>query len=81
MKGVYTNNMLVSHSKEEFVLDFMNVYPLQNAGIVSARVITSPGHAKRILGALKENIEKYEKSFGTIEVAKAPAQNEIGFRG
>ncbi len=81
MKGIYANMMSVAHSKEEFVLDFMNVYPLQRAGIVNARVILSPGHMKRVLGALKDNIEKYEKNFGTIEVAKAPMNSEIGFHG
>lgn len=78
MKGVYANAMGVSHSKEEFVLDFMNVYPWQRLGIVTSRVITSPGHMKRIYKALDENIKKYEGQFGKIEEAKAP--EEIGFK-
>ncbi|MFA5135186.1 MAG: DUF3467 domain-containing protein [Patescibacteria group bacterium] len=80
LKGVYTNAMGVSHSKEEFVLDFMNLYPWQRAGVVSARVITSPGHVKRIFKALEENIKKYEGKFGKIEVAKAPSAEDIGFK-
>ncbi len=68
--GVYSNNMVVTHTKEEFVLDFLMVVP--PAGTVTARVIVSPGHMKRILAALQENISKYESAFGTIQIAEEP---------
>jgi hypothetical protein len=48
------------------------------AGAVTARVIVSPGHMKRILEALRDNITKYEKNFGTIQVAEEP-KAKIGF--
>jgi hypothetical protein len=73
--GVYANNMVVSHTKEEFILDFMMVAP--PTGTVTARVIVSPGHTKRILEALKENVSKYESSFGTIQIAEEP-KGKIG---
>jgi hypothetical protein len=63
--GVYSNNMFVTHTKEEFILDFLMVVP--PAGAVTARVIVSPGHMKRILEALQDNISKYEKTFGPIQ--------------
>ncbi|PIS40880.1 MAG: DUF3467 domain-containing protein [Candidatus Kerfeldbacteria bacterium CG08_land_8_20_14_0_20_43_14] len=81
MKGVYANMMSVSHSKEEFLLDFLNVYPLQQAGIATSRVIVSPGHMKRIVNALQDNLKKYEASFGKIQEADAPTSGEVGFRG
>jgi Protein of unknown function (DUF3467) len=68
--GVYSNNMVVTHTKEEFILDFLMVSP--PTGTVTARVIVSPGHMKRILAALADNISKYEKAFGTIQVAEEP---------
>jgi len=68
--GVYANNMVVAHTKEEFVLDFLMVAP--PAGTVTARVIVSPGHMKRILEALRENLSKYENTFGTIQIAEEP---------
>jgi hypothetical protein len=68
--GVYSNNMVVSHTKEEFILDFIMVAP--PTGAVTARVIVSPGHMKRILAALSDNISKYEKTFGTIQIAEEP---------
>ncbi len=78
MKGVYANAMSVVHSKEEFTIDFMNIYPHQGAGIVNGRVIISPGHMKRIISALQDNLKKYENQFGKIEEAKAP--EPIGFK-
>ena len=74
--GVYANNMVVSHTKEEFILDFIMAAP--PAGAVTARVIVSPGHMKRILEALRDNVSKYEKTFGTIQIAEAP-KGTIGF--
>ena len=70
LKGEYSNTMQVLHTKEEFVMDFMNMFPPH--GIVSARIITSPGHMKRIVRALQENLSKYEAQFGSIEESKAP---------
>lgn len=67
LKGAYANQMLVTHTKEEFLLDFINFFPPE--GVVTARVIVSPGHAKRIAAALRENIEKYESRFGPIDEA------------
>jgi len=78
LKGTYANTMAVAHSKEEFTLDFMNLFPHQGAGAVVARVITSPGHMKRLVAALKDNVEKYEKQHGKIEESKEP--EGMGFR-
>jgi len=76
--GTYANSMGVAHTKEEFIMDFMNLIPQQGVGMVVSRVITSPGHMKRILAAMKDNVEKYEKQFGKISEAQSP--QDIGFR-
>jgi len=73
LRGVYANNMVVAHTKEEFFVDFINVVPPQ--GIVTARVIISPGHMKRIIKALSENVRRYEAQFG--EIAEAPEPSHI----
>ena len=78
LKGSYANMMVVSHTQEEFVLDFMNV--VAPNGIVSARVITSPGHLKRIIAALTDNLKKYESQYGAVKNAPAPLNPEIGFK-
>ncbi len=68
--GVYANNMMVAHTREEFIMDYLMVAPPE--GAVTARVIVSPGHMKRILAALLDNIKKYEQQYGPIEEAEGP---------
>ena len=70
LKGVYANNMFIAHTREEFILDFVNAFPPQ--GIVNARVIMSPGHLKRLIRALTQSLNKYEKTFGVIQEASEP---------
>lgn len=73
--GVYANNTVVGHTSEEFILDFLMVSPPE--GVVTARVIVSPGHMKRIFNALQDNISKYEKTYGTIRQVEVP--KVVGF--
>jgi hypothetical protein len=70
LKGRYSNLLRITHTREEFILDFINLVPPQ--GIVTARIVTSPGHFKRIIRALGANLERYEKTFGTIQEAPEP---------
>lgn len=80
LKGSYANLAFVTHTKEEFILDFASVSPNQGQGIVTAKVFLSPGHTKRLLAVLAENVKKYEQQFGTIAEAQTPsAGTEIGF--
>lgn len=67
LKGVYANMVQVGHTAEEFILDFMNLFP--PAGIGTARVIVSPGHMKRIVAALADNLKRYEQQFGQLKAA------------
>ena len=71
MKGRYSNLLRITHTREEFILDFINLVPPQ--GVVTARVVTSPGHLKRIVRALQENLERYEAAYGAIQEATDPA--------
>lgn len=74
--GVYANNLMITHTREEFIMDFSVITP--PVGTVSARVITSPGHMKRIIAAIQENVKRYEAQFGTILQAEEP-KGSIGF--
>lgn len=71
-RGRFSNNLLVSHSAEEFILDWILSSP-SGMHLVS-RVIVTPGHMKRIIGALGENVRRYEKEFGSISALEAPDQ-------
>lgn len=66
-EGVYANLVMISHSPEEFILDFIRVMPGVPTARVKNRVIVTPPHARRLLRALHDNIEKYEAMHGEIE--------------
>jgi hypothetical protein len=76
LKGEYSNVMQILHTKEEFVMDFLNVFP--PTGTLNSRIIVSPGHFKRMVKAMDENLKKYEASFGAITESDAP--QSIGFQ-
>jgi len=75
LPGVYANQMMVTHTREEFLLDFINLFP--PSGVVNARVIVSPGHLKRMIRALQDNLSKYESRFGAIHEAEPPRPDEF----
>ena len=70
LKGRYSNLLRITHTKEEFILDFINLVPPQ--GVVTARIVTSPGHMKRIVRALANNLSRYEEAHGPLEEAPEP---------
>lgn len=76
LKGVYSNLMIVSHTKEEFCLDFVNTF---NPPMLTSRVLMSPGHLKRMIKALEVNMKRYEEQFGEVEIAKGP-ETPLGFQ-
>lgn len=63
-RGRYSNNMAVSHSPEEFIIEWLLNSP-SGTHLVS-RVIVSPGHMKRIIDALSDNLRRYEGKFGSV---------------
>ena len=71
-QGVFANLALIAHTPTEFVLDFAQLMPgIPQANVVS-RVVVTPDQAKKILGALQNNIAQYEKKFGTIQPIGGP---------
>ena len=73
----YTNYMVVGHSGEEFYLSFAEKIPgVEKAAHLVIRLVTSPGHMKRMLKAIEENIAKYEKRFGVIPSPPTPPPKE-----
>jgi len=69
-KGAYSNNLVVAHTNEEFILDFMSVAP--KTGSVVARIFVSPSHMKRITAALSGAMSKYEELFGEVATKLNP---------
>jgi len=69
-RGRYSNTMLVTHGPEEFIIDWLLQSP--NGAHLVSRIMVTPGHMKRIVKALQENLEKYEQNFGVIKMADSP---------
>lgn len=78
--GVYSNLAIISHTPAEMVLDFAQMLPGSKNANVRSRVIMNPIHAKRLLMALTDNIQKYESQFGTItEPTVAPKGDTVPY--
>lgn len=74
-QGRYANLAVITHTRDEFILDFALAYP-QQAPVVTARVVTSPRHAKALLRSLEDNIRRYEARHGVIpEAPRADADS------
>ncbi len=78
--GQYANLAMIHHNAEEFTLNFIYIFPNTPQGKLVASIIVSPGHAKRLLRALAENLSRYEAQFGTIrESPEPPPEPSVGF--
>lgn len=71
-QGEYANFAIITHSSSDFIIDFARVLPGLPKANVKSRVILAPEHAKRLLGALQENIMRYEHEFGPIKLPNKP---------
>ena len=65
-RGRYSNLMLVAHSPEEFIIDWLLNAP--NGPHLVSRIILSPSNVKRTIEALTINLKQYEDKFGTVKV-------------
>ena len=64
--GDYANLAIITHSQAEFVFDFVSVMPGAPKSKVKSRIIMTPFHAKRLMRAIVENVQKFEDSNGII---------------
>jgi hypothetical protein len=80
-EGVYSNLAMIAHSNSEFVIDFIRLMPGVPKAKVKSRIVITPEHAKRLLFALKDNIEKYEETFGPIKKTEEAPKFPINFGG
>ena len=75
----FTDNVTVVHNPSKFVLDFTQSVPRfdsigsqqqQSVAIKHRTILMDPVLAKMFLDVLKDNVKKYEKQHGKINVAK-----------
>ena len=74
----YANAMQANHNKDEFQIMFLNI--MGASGKVTGKIITNPGHFKRMIAAMADNLKKYEEKFGEVKES-ASLDKEIGFKG
>jgi len=67
LSPIYANLAVIAHSPSEFIVDFAQILPNTPRARVQTRILMTPLHAKLLLGALQENIERYEAQFGEIQ--------------
>jgi hypothetical protein len=70
--GVYSNLAIITHSNSEFVLDFVRVMPGVPKAKVKSRILLTPQHAKRLMRALADNVQKFEAVHGPIRESEMP---------
>lgn len=76
--GEYANNMQSFVNSDEIQLIFMNLFA--NSGRVVSKIISSPGHFKRMAVAMESILKTYEEKFGKIKEVEGSQNKEIGFK-
>jgi hypothetical protein len=72
MRGRYSNSLIASHSPEEFILDWLLNSP--SGTFLVSRIMVSPSNLRRIINALEDNLQKYERQYGPIKVIEQGEQ-------
>ncbi|WP_460577257.1 DUF3467 domain-containing protein [Hymenobacter coalescens] len=80
-EGEYANLAMIAHSSSEFVIDFIRLMPGLPKAKVKARVVITPEHAKRLLAALQDNLDRYERSFGPVKTQTDMKTFPMNFSG
>ncbi|MBS1503392.1 MAG: DUF3467 domain-containing protein, partial [Bacteroidetes bacterium] len=78
---IYSNLAIITHSNTEFVLDFIRVMPGVPKAKVKSRIVLTPEHAKRLLTAIQDNIEKFESVNGRIKSQPEQSGFPMNFGG
>ena len=80
-QGTYSNLAVITHSHSEFIVDFIRMMPGVPKAKVKSRIILTPQHAKRLMRALIDNIQKYEGMHGEIKDADEGMTLPMNFGG
>ncbi len=66
----YANYFEIGHNAAEFIIAFGQGYETEPPQ-VHDRIVTSPLYAKRLLETLRQSVEAYEQTYGTIAAWEA----------
>ncbi len=76
----YVNMSYISHTPQEFVLDFASIMPGIKEPKINTRLVFSPIGAKLLVQALTENLRRYESNFGEIKIPRGHSLADQLFR-
>ena len=79
-QGTYANLAMIAHSASEVIIDFVCMMPGMPKASVKSRIVMAPEHAKRLLFALQDNVNKYEQTFGEIDLQKGGPRTVAPFK-
>lgn len=77
-EGIYSNLAIITHSQSEFVIDFIKLMPGVPKAKVKSRIVLTPQHAKRLVKALAENVQRFENAHGKIKDLEATIPLSFG---
>ena len=66
LEGRYANYFAVGYNKQEFVIDFGQSYSESDHPELCTRIVTGPVYAKSFLKMLRDSIETFEATYGSI---------------
>ena len=73
-----SNLAIITHSNNEFIVDFAAMLPGLPKATVKSRIIMTPQNAKRLLHALADNVTKFEEKNGVIKEGSIDAIPMMG---
>lgn len=79
--GTYSNFAVISHGPNEFFFDFITMAPNMQQARVQSRIVMTPENAKNLLGALMDNVKRYEQMFGEITHKQPRQQRPVNGNG
>lgn len=77
-EGIYANLAIITHSRSEFIVDFVKMLPGIPKAKVKSRIILTQQHAKRLARALQDNLKKFESMHGNIKEADTDMPFNMG---
>lgn len=80
-QGIYSNLAVISHSGNEFFLDFISVAPNMPQARIQSRIVMTPENVKNLLFLLQQNVVQYETTFGEIKHKTPVAPKKPGNGG
>lgn len=70
--ATYANSVMISHTASEVIFDFIQIMPNDPRARVQRRIVMTPLHAKLLLNALQENVNRYEAKHGEVKIPQKP---------